>query len=135
MWSNPPLAWRHSFERGFAGVTEGRMAEVVRQRQRLREILVEPEGTRDRARDLLHLERMREPCAVMVAFVEDEDLRLVLEPAEGGGMDDPVAIAPEVVARGARRLRMQPSAALGRDRGVRGARAGIDSHFPVKALN
>ena len=92
-------------ERALAGMAERRMAEIVRQRQRLGEVLVEAERARQRAGDLGDLERMGEPGAVMVALVEDEDLRLVREPAEGGRMDDAVAVAAEVVAGRARRLR------------------------------
>ena len=54
---------------------------------------------------------MGQPGAVVVALVEHEHLRLVLEAAERGGMDDPVAIAPERAAGPARRLRKQPAAA------------------------
>ena len=45
---------------------------------------------------------MRHARAVVVALVVDEDLRLVLEPAKGGGMDDPVAITLKLAARSAR---------------------------------
>ena len=92
-------------ERALAGMAEGRMAEIVRQRGGLRQILVEPERARERARDLHHFERVGEPRAEMVALVIDENLRLVRQAAEGGGMDDAVAIAAEVVARGRRRFR------------------------------
>jgi hypothetical protein len=35
----------------------------------------------------------------MIAVLGDEDLGLVLQPAEGGGVDDAVAVALEVGAR------------------------------------
>ena len=92
-------------ERALAGVAERRMAEIVRQRQRLSQVLVEAERARQRAGDLRHFQRMREPRAVMVALVIDEDLRLVCEAAEGGRMDNAVAVAAEIVAGRARRLR------------------------------
>ncbi len=111
-------------ERALAGVAEGRMAEIVRQRGGLRQVLVEPERARQRAGDLHHFQRVGEPRAVMVALVIDEHLRLVRQAAEGGGMDDAVAIAAEVVTRGRRRLRAQPAAAFGRIGGVNGARYG-----------
>ena len=58
-----------------------------------------------------------------------ENLRFVLEPAEGRGMDDAVAIAPEIVARDARRLRETATAALGGIGRIHGARAtGFDRH-------
>ena len=88
-------------ERALAGMAERRMAEVVGERQRFREILVEAERAGQGAGDLGHFQRVGQPGAVMVALVEHEDLRLVLEPAERGRMDDPVGIAPERVAAGA----------------------------------
>jgi hypothetical protein len=47
---------------------------------------------------------MGEPCAVVIALVGNEHLCLLLQPAEGVGMDDAVAIALEIRPRGARRL-------------------------------
>ena len=86
------------------------MAEVVRERQRLRKILVEPERAGDRAGDLRHLERMGQARAEMVALVVDEDLRLVLQPAKGVGMDDAVAVALERRAKRVFRLGMDAPA-------------------------
>src|SRR4051812_42577594 len=68
-------------QRALAGVPEWWMAEVVRERERLGEILVKAERTRKRAADLGDLQRMGEPGAEMVALVEHEDLRLVREAA------------------------------------------------------
>ena len=76
-----------------ARVAERRVPEVVPERARLGEVLVQAEGARDRPRDLRDLERVREPRAVVVALERDEDLRLVLEPPERARVDDPVAVA------------------------------------------
>src|SRR6516164_6939339 len=73
-----------AIERALAGMAERGMAEVVGKRQRFRQILVEPERARERARDLRDLQRMGQTGAKMVAFVKDEDLGLVREPPEGG---------------------------------------------------
>ena len=116
-------------ERALAGMAERRMAEIVRQRQRLGEVLVAAERARQRAGDLRDFERMGEPRAVVVALVIDEHLRLVRQPAERAGMDDPVAIAPERVAGGACRLGIAPAPAFGRIGGINGSRApGFDRH-------
>ena len=115
-------------ERALAGMAEGRMAEVVGQRTGLREILVEAQRARQRAGDLGDFEGVGEPGAVMVAFVVDEHLRLVGEPAERGGMDDAVAIATEIAAGGARRLRMEAPPARRRVRGI--GRAGASGRSP-----
>ena len=92
-------------------MAEGRVAEVVRQGQRLGQILVEPKRAGQRAGDLADLDRVGQPGAEMIALVIDEDLGLVLEPAEGGGMDDPVAVALELAAGRRRRLGIEPAPA------------------------
>ena len=97
-----------AIQRALAGMAERRMAEIVRQRQRFGEILVEAELPGQRAGDLRHFEGVGQPGAVMIAFMEHEHLGLVLEAAERGGMDHPVAIAPERAAGPARRLIEQP---------------------------
>ena len=69
-------------ERVLSGVAERRVAEVVGQRQRLGQVLVQPQFSGDRAGDLRHLDRMGQPRAVEVALVVDEHLGLVLQLAE-----------------------------------------------------
>ncbi len=76
------------------------MAEIVAERDRLGQVLVEPKRLGERARDLGDFDRMGEPGAEMVALVVDEDLRLVGEAAESRRMDDPVAVALEGVRVG-----------------------------------
>ena len=71
-------------------MAERRVAEVVGERERLGQVLVEPERARQRPGDLGHFQGVGQPGAVVVALVEHEDLGLVLEPAEGGRMDDAV---------------------------------------------
>jgi hypothetical protein len=55
----------------------------------------------------------------VVALVEQEDLRLVLQAAERGGVNDAVAIALEDAAPVAGRLLVEPPARLGRIGSVR----------------
>ncbi len=113
----PALGGEATVERALAGVAKGGVTEVVTKRASLREILVEAERPREGARNLGDFEGVREPCAVMVAFVKHEDLCLVRKPAERGGMDDAVAVAAELAARGARRLVIEPPT---RKRGIGG---------------
>src|ERR1700727_2764865 len=82
-----------------ARMPERRMAEIVAKRDRFRQIVVEPQGPGESARDLRHLDRVGEAGAEMVALVIDEHLGLVGETAEGGRMDDAVAVALEVGPR------------------------------------
>jgi hypothetical protein len=85
-------------ERLLSGVTKGRMAKVVGQRDRFGEILVELQGARNSARDLGDLEAVRQAGTEQVAFVIDEDLGLVFETPKGRRMHDPVAVALEFAA-------------------------------------
>ena len=121
LWSKPAEPRHALVERVLAGMAEGRMAEVVREGQRLGQILVEPEGAGERPGDLADLDGMGQPGAEMVALVIDEDLRLVLEPAEGGGMDDPVPVALELAAGRRDGLGIEPAAALPRVAGIGGS--------------
>src|SRR5262249_1913116 len=69
---------RHAVvERLLAGVTEWRVPQVVREGDRLREILIESERARDRPGDLRDLNAVREAGPVVIALVVDEHLGLV----------------------------------------------------------
>src|SRR6187200_3467967 len=98
----PPALAQARVEHLLAGVAEGRVAEVMAERDRLGEILVQPQRARHGSRDPGCLQRVCEPRAVVVALRVDEDLRLVLQPPEGLRVDDPVAVA----------LKRRPQAAL-----------------------
>jgi hypothetical protein len=102
----------------FPGMPEGRMAEVMGKRQRLRKVLVEAERPGDGPRDLRHFQRVGQPRAEMVALVVNEDLRLVLQPPERIRMDDAVAVALERRAERIVGLRIDPPAACCRVRRV-----------------
>ena len=84
-------------------MAERRVPEVVAERDRLGQLLVQPQHLRDRARDLRDLERVRQARAVVIAGRREEHLRLVLQPAERLAVDDAIAIAlkrrPHVVFR------------------------------------
>ena len=82
-------------ERLLAGVAEGRVAEVVAEPDRLGQVLVQAQRPGDGAGDPAGLQRVGEAGPVVVALGGDEDLGLVLEPAEGLRVDDAVAVALE----------------------------------------
>ena len=65
-------------ERLLAGVPERRVADVVAERDRLGERLVERQGGGERTRDLGHLERVRQARDVVVALGVDETWVLCL---------------------------------------------------------
>ena len=113
---------RDGITRGFEGRLEtwsydpldetARVAEIVRERQGLRQILVQAQHARYGTRDLRDLETVRQARAEVIAFMGDENLGLVLQAAEGGGMDDPVAVALEGAAGRAFGLRIKAAAGL-----------------------
>jgi hypothetical protein len=109
-------------QRILPGVAEGRVAEVVRQRHRFHQVLVQVQHSRDGAADLRHFQAVGEPRAEQVALVVDEHLGLVFQPAERGGMDDAVAVALELGARRGGRFGVPAPAGLTGMRGVGGKR-------------
>ncbi len=115
-------------ERALAGMAERWVTKIMGQRQGLGEVLVDAERPRQRPRHLRDFERMGEPGAVVIALVEHENLRLVLEAAEGGRVDDAVAVAAEGAAALADRLGVQPAAALPRIARKRRAECAIHRH-------
>ena len=119
------LPGHRGIERALAGMAEGRVAEIVGERQRLGQILIDMKRAGDGAGDLRHFEAVGQPRAVMVAFVIDEDLRLVIQAAEGGRVQDAVAVAPVRRARRARWLGVQPAPARARIDGIRGNLAAL----------
>ena len=106
-------------ERVLAGMAEGRMAEVVGKRDRLGEVVVDPERPRQRPGDLRHFDAVGEAGAKMVSVVGDKDLGLVGEPPKRRGVDDAVPIALELASRRRGRLGDEPA---GRTRRVGGVR-------------
>ena len=104
LWSKPPWLGHAGVERVLPGMPEGGVAEIVAKRDGFGEIVVEAERARQRPRDLRHLDGVGEAGAEMIALVIDEHLGLVGEAAEGGRMDDAVAVALEFGPRRRRRL-------------------------------
>ena len=127
--SAPPLLAHAVVEGGLADVAERRVAEVVPERDRLREVLVQPERPSDVAGDPARLERVRQPRAVVVALRGDEHLRLVLEAAKRLRVDDPVAVAHERRAVVGIGLGLVPVSRV-RGRGKLGQRLALEPLYP-----
>ena len=101
-------------ESPFARMSERRMAEVMRKRQRFGEVLIEAQCARERTGDLHDLQRMRQARSVVIAFVINEDLRLMGETSECRRMNDSVAVAAERTTGRTLRFSMEPASALRR---------------------
>src|SRR5258706_6236374 len=79
-------------QHAFTGVAERRVPKVVTERNGFGQLLVQLKDLRDRARDLRHLERMRQTRSVVIAGRGEEYLCLVFQPPERLAVDDPIAI-------------------------------------------
>ena len=77
----------------------------------------------ERTGDLRHFNRMGQARAVMVAFMGDEDLRLMRQTPERGRMDDPVAVTLISAPCWRRRFAKLPAARAGRITRICGAPA------------
>ena len=80
------------------------------QRDRLGQRLVERQAGSQCSGDLRDLERVGQARDVVVAIGIDEDLRLVLQPSERLGVDDPIAVTLEGRAQRIRLFRPGPAA-------------------------
>jgi len=76
-----------------ANMTERGMTQVVTEGNGFRQVLIEVQGASDGAGYLSHLQCMGEASYIVVTQWGNENLRLVLEPAEGLAGDDTVAVA------------------------------------------
>ena len=94
------------------------MAEVMRERDALGEVGVEPQGAGDIARDGGDFNSVRQARAEVVAGAVEENLRLVFEPAKGARMNDAVTVALVVRAPFRRRLGILAAARVATELGV-----------------
>ena len=116
----------HQVVEGFlARMPEGRMAHVVDKRQRLDEVGVQAEHPGDGAADLGYFQRVSEPVAEMVRVAPAENLRLVLQAAEGARMDNAVTVTLVIVSVGMRGFRVAPAERLLNPHGVAGQLPGV----------
>ena len=86
------------------------MSEIVCQRDRFRQILIQSQGARDRPANRSNFEGMREPGAQMIRRSVEKNLRLVFQPAKRPRMNDPGAVALELHAVFVPRFREFPPA-------------------------
>jgi hypothetical protein len=100
----PALFFHPLVQRFFAAMAEGRVPQIMRQRDALNEIFIETERPGQIARNLRHFHRMRQPRAHVIIFARDKDLRLSLQTPEGCTVDDAVAIALKRKPNGVFRL-------------------------------
>src|SRR5919106_3563868 len=117
---------RHQLvDHALAGVSERRVPDVVTERDRLGQLLVQPKHLCDGARDLGDLQRVGEPRAVVVAGGREEDLCLVFQAAERLAVDDAIAIVLERWPHVVFGLGLEPAARFGALGGLRRERVAL----------
>jgi hypothetical protein len=80
------------------GMAKRGMPKIVGERHSLGEVFIEAEHSADAARDLRHLDTMRQAGSKQITFVVYEDLSLVFKPPKSRGVNDTVAVSLEVGA-------------------------------------
>ncbi len=95
-------------QRPFAGMPEGRMPNVMHQRQRFRHVLVQLQRVGDGARNLRHFHGVGEPAAKVVGVAVSEDLRLSRQAAKRTGMNHPRPVTLKRSAVGMLRFGVLP---------------------------
>jgi hypothetical protein len=88
------------------------MAQVMTQGNCLSQVLIQVQGTGDGTGYLRDLEGMGQAGYIVVAQGGNKDLRLVLETAEGLGMDDAIPVALESGTDGAGLFRLETTPRL-----------------------
>ncbi len=100
-------------KRVFSGMAERRMPQIVRQRDRFRQVLVQVQGLGDRPGNLRNFQGMGEPGPVVVASRRQKHLGFMLEAPERLRMDNPIAIVLKGGPERAFRLRSRSAFAPG----------------------
>src|SRR3990172_1209933 len=72
-----------------------RVTQVMRQADRLLEVLVGAQGAGDGARDLSYFQGVGQASAVVIALVDDEHLGLVFQAAKGSRVQNAIPVALE----------------------------------------
>ena len=94
-----PMPLQALIQRALARVAKRRMPDVVHQRQRLRQVLVQPQRLGHAARNLHHLNRVRQPAAEVVRRPAGKHLRLARQPAKRARLHNAFAVALKRRAR------------------------------------
>ena len=104
----------------FAGVSKGRVADVMDQGESFDQVHIQTELRGDGSGDLRHFDGVGQTVAKVIGEAAGEDLGLGFEAAKSPRVDDAVAISLEVVAIGMLGLRKAASAGLFYPHGVVG---------------
>jgi hypothetical protein len=96
-----------------ARVSKWRMADVMRQRECLDQVNVQPKLRRNGTGNLCDFYCVGQPVTEMVGIPAGKNLGFGFQPSKSPRVNDSVAIALEIIAVGMRRLGMAPAKRLG----------------------
>src|SRR5665811_2152052 len=112
--ARPTVPLQHGIQSALSKVPERRMTQIMTQRDRLREVLIQAQRSSHSARYPRNLQSMGQASAVMVTLWRNEDLRLVLQATKRLAVHNPIPIALERRADIAGPLRLHSSLGFSR---------------------
>jgi hypothetical protein len=95
-------------ERVLSGMAKRRMPQIVGKRNCLDKIFVKSQGTSYASCDLGDFKGVGQACAEKIAFMVNEDLRLVFKSPKCGRMHDSITIPLKLAAMRGRLVGMAP---------------------------
>jgi hypothetical protein len=101
-----PMVAKASIERSLSGMAEGRMSDIVNQRQRLGQIFVQAKSHSAQPGNLRNLHRMGQPTAKVVRRPAGKDLRFAGKTTEGTSLHNPFPITLKWSPQGTNRRRI-----------------------------
>jgi hypothetical protein len=99
----PPMTLQAAVQRALTRMPKRRMADVVNQRQRLRQIFVQAKRGRNRPCNLRNLNSVRQAAAKMIGRPARKYLRLPRKPPEGSRLHNTLAVTLKRRAHGTQR--------------------------------
>jgi hypothetical protein len=92
-------------ERGFAGMSEGWVTDVVGKSEGFSEVFIDAKNTGGGTGELGDFKGVGEAIAEVIGDASGEDLGFGFETAEGAGVDNAITVSLEVVAEAGKALR------------------------------
>jgi hypothetical protein len=105
----------------FAGMAEGRMANIMNERQSLHECRVQSQSIRNGTSDLRDFDRMRQAIAKMIGETHGKNLGLGFQTPKRASVNNAITVTNIIVSVGMRRLSIATAARM------------LDVHCPWRA--
>jgi hypothetical protein len=109
MVESPAVTFESAVQRTLSSMPKWRMTDVMNQRQRFGQILMQAERSRSRTSYLRYLDSVSQPAAEVVGSSTREHLRLPRKTPKGSGLHDALTIPLERSPRRPKRRRVHTS--------------------------